>query len=541
MNVDDAIRGLRDSMPGTPNGLADRIITSAISGGAPSRGRPRISGRGVLITASVVIAAGVLILFRLLVGGDVRPNPEPATPAIPPARVDWGQTAIVRLTPDPGISMEEMRERFTKALAFRTHDFGGAGVEVLSADGDTVVVRLPGAATRDQIDAYLRFDRLVMLDNRSSVIASGANVEALRPYLEHEDLGPGAHYYVQSEMSTGEWGDLTRFDTQDDAEAGRAELAAHGRTAMLAAPEGMAVVAGDWGREVTLIRPTQVVPASAVQSARQDGDTVIVTFEERVRSETGRPVRVFIDSTGRGTYDGNIQTAATGTITPAGELRLSAGYIWPASISRPDPGGHVAVVSSEPYGRQPPEETDALPAGRPARSPVVRDGLSGQAHWVRLASGRFDGVDYELSGAVYRGSIVALYAPRITGPQDEGSLTTGAPGESGQSVCPVGIGTPDVTYCGGSNDPQGPTNGRYHTTSIDYGRVRPGVARIEARLGGVVRDAVIKNGWWFIRISADVPVRDLLAPTGEASPVSLTAWDADGHRVPVSPPRRIRS
>lgn len=541
MNVEDAIRKIRSSLPETPDGLAQRIVASATSGGAaPSRRSRRLNTRGLLVAASVVAAAALLITVGILLRDGDRPDPEPATPVIPPARVDWGQIVTVRLQPDEGISIEEMRERFATALAFRTYDYGGAGVEVVSATGDEVQVRLPGAATSNQVNAYMRFDRLVILDNDSSIIAAGSNLEALRDHVERADLRSGAQYYVQSRTSSGEWAGLTRFDTLAQAETEHARLARSTATVMLAVPASLAVVGGDGGEDVLLIRPTQVVPASAVRSVRQDGGSIVVSLDERAHDEIVRKVRVFLDLSGDGTYSGSAPMVGTGTVTSAGDLRFSADSVVPASIARPDLGGRVSVVHAEPYGQEPVERTDDLPAGREIRSPGVRDALPKGTRWVRLATGRFDGVDYELDGAASQGAIVALYVTRVSGPQNEGSLITAEPGESGHSACLAGIGTPDVTYCSGSSGADGPTNGTYRYTSIAYGRVRPGVTRIRARLADIERDAVIDNGWWFVRISADVPQPSLLVPIGEASPVSLTAWDAEGNRLQVSPPRDIR-
>lgn len=533
MNVDDAIRGLRDSLPGTPSGLADRIITSATSGGAPSPRRHRITGRRLLVALSVAVAAVVLVTVGLLIRGGHRPDPEPATPAIPPARVDWGQIVTVRLTPDEGISIEEMRERFTRALAFRTHDYGGAGVEVIGGDGDTMSVRLPGGETHDQEMAYLNFGRLVILDDETSVLATGTNLDAIRGAAERNgDPGAKPAYYVQSRMSTGEWGGLTRHSTLASARNDVRRLERHAPTIMLAVPTGLSVVGGDNGEETVLIRPRHVVPASAIRFVRQDGSDVVLSVEPKQVGPRDRRVRVFRNSSGDGSYNERSRPLGTGTLSASGDLRLSAQRFFPAEIGRPDVGGHVDVVRSEGYGAKP-DDVITGPAVRV--SAVARESVPPESRWARITGGRFDGNDHDLIGARYQGRVIAVTV--LPG----GYLATSGPGDGAawRSVCPVGIGAPQVTSCGG----MGGGLASRRVVNLDYGRVQPGVGRISVRLGDVEQDAVIENGWWFARISVETP-SGTTPPDTRSKDVpldgSVSAWDTEGNLIPVAPPRNTR-
>ncbi len=534
MNVDEAIRELRRSLPGTPDGLADRIVASVTGAAdAPAQRRRRVSSKGVLVAASVVAAAAVLLTVALLIRNGTRPDPEPATPVTPPARVDWGQIVTIRLRPDQGISIEEMRARFTTALAFRTYDYDGAGVEVLSAKGDEMTVRLPGSETIEQEQAYLDFERLVILDDDQSVLASGLNLDALRDAADRQSArGATFHYYVQSLESTGEWSGLLRRSTRAAAERERSALARHTKALILAVPSHLAVVGGQDGEDVSLIRPLQVVPSSATRSIRQDGGDVVVTLDVRSAISADRRVRVFRDSSGDGSYDERSQQLGTGTLTTSGELRLSAHRFFPAEMGRPDVGGHVDVVRSEGYGAKP----DDVIAGPEVRvSDWARRDVPPGSRWVRIIGGRYDGDDHYLAGAEYQGRTIAVTI--LPG----GYFATSGPGGGGafRSVCPVGIGTPRVSSCGGT----GGGLASQRVVNLYYGRVQPGVGRISVRLGDVEQDAVIENGWWFARISVEASSDTTPATTRSKDVLldgSVVAWDTEGNPIPVAPPRTIR-
>ena len=220
MNVDDAIRDFRTSVRGPAERLVDEIVAAAPST-RRVRSRPRVTGRTVVVATSVSMAFLVVVTLAIVLRGGNRPDPAPATPVVPPARVAWGMVATVKLTPDPGVSIEEMRERFARALAFRVHDDDGAGVEIIDQRDDTVRVRLPGAELEAQAKGYLRFSRLVLVDEATDVLASGPRLRSLKAAAQ-KLIGPSTPtaYYVQMVEGGGKAvSQPTRFDSRSKASA----------------------------------------------------------------------------------------------------------------------------------------------------------------------------------------------------------------------------------------------------------------------------------------------------------------------------------
>jgi len=552
MNVDEAIRELRRSLPGTPDGLADRIVASVTGAtDAPAQRRRRVSSKGVLVAASVVAAAAVLLTVAMLIRNGTRPNPEPATPVTPPARVDWGQIVTIRLRPDEGISIAEMRERFTTALAFRTYDYGGAGVEVLSAKGDEMTVRLPGSAGVTLppdlgFGPFLTFGRLVILDDEAGVLASGPDLTALEEVAR--DLissGTKVAYYLQARQPTGEWTRPERRETRAAAEKWRAANAG-AEILMLAVPVDATVTQGD-DDTVRLIRPVQAVPSSSVRSIRREGDIAIVAIDPLSESLKGRPVSAYYDFEGEGRYREGLTFIGSGVVDEAGRVRLPVGRFWSASVARPDLGGRIERVGAREYGTKPVERREEYPA--PPAWNRQMGGPPDGTRWVLLARGAFGGDDYVLVGAELRRMLIGLRVHNLTERYDV-SMSIPTKGRRGSvdtsqqaDACSFGVATPSVVGCGGSGGGDGAKDGRSEIQYTTYGRVGPGVARITVRLGGVEQDAVINGSWWFAHVRAVVQVGEDpsgLRSTEAISDASVSAWDADGNPVPVSPPNAMR-
>lgn len=547
MNVDDLIRGLRSTMPTTPSGLADRIVTAAIDENAAPKRRAPVSARTLVIGTSVVVAMILLVAVGWVLRDGGRPDPVPATPTIPPARVDWGQIVTLRLTPDPGITVWEMRERLETALAFRAYDHGAAGTEIVGHAGNTVQVRLPGAVDDGPLsDPFLIFLRLVIVDDDASVLASGPNVGALTP--KAQDLITSASpvaYYVQVRQPTGEWSQPERQATREAAQRWRSHQGKDATTVLAAVPADAAVTHQADGT-VRVIRPTLAVPSSAVRSLRRSGDRVTVHLAPMPESLKGHRVSAYVDMDGRGTYRDGMTSVGSGHIDESGSFEIPVGRYWSTSVARPDLGGQVERVAATAYGTRPSENSATYSA------PPVWDRQFGGppkgTRWILLAKGTLHGDQYALVGGQRNGRIIGIRLHNVTERYDASMNVPLIGRESnlgavGREPCPPKPGTPLVTQCGGGGGGNGAVNGKAALFQVVYGRVQPGVKRISVRLAGVEQDAVIDGGWWFAHAKATADVGNDPMGMNSINIVSETvvaAWDADGNRVPVAAPEMLR-
>ncbi len=547
MNVDDAMRRFRASIPGPSDALVMRIVESTTSGVHRSPRRRHVSSRTVLVTATVMTALVVIVALGFLIRGGAGPSAAPAAPAIPPARVDWGMVATVRLKPDPGISIDEMRERFTTALAFRVHDDDGAGVEVLSASGDAVTVRLPGAEDANwQAKPFLTFGRILIFDDESSVIASGPDLRSLEADAKRlTTSGTPLVYYVQSNLRPGlGWSGPERIASRATAE-GRLRDHGGGQAVMIAVPADLAVVGGGDGSDVSLIRPTQVVPSSAVRAVRMEGDAAIIAIDPAHRPDHDRRVRVFVSipkagDAGNASIDvlpgANAAPVGAGTLTTSGDLRVENAQIGESIVGRPDLGGRVETIATRAYGTRPPEPgTEYAPRG--ARV-VAGLGVPVGTKWIRLVGAAFDGKEHVLIGATHDGALFGV-GTHVLGEKTYPDGRWGLAGFGGSKTdpCPVGVGTPRVTSCGPMGFADPPRDGKVRVTYRNYGRVRPGVQRVRVHFQGSVQDAVIENGWWLASVSVEVPeIKDDptgIQAVGATGWVRVTAADAEGNEFTV--------
>lgn len=552
MNVDDAVRRFRRSVPGPSEELIECILVSATGNRrAFSSRRRRPTGRGVLVVVSVTAAAVAFVTAGLLIRGGEGRDAVPAAPVTPPARVDWGQVATVRLKPDPGISIQEMRERFTAALAFRTHDDDGAGVEVLSARGDEVTVRLPGAGeAAGQAKSFLTFRRLIVLDDESSVIASGPDLRSLEADAKRlTEAGTPLVYYVQMSLQPGlGWSGPERIASRTVAEARLKDIGSS-EAVMIAVPADLAVVGGGDGSGVRLIRPDRVVPSSSIRESRTDGDTLDITVDPAHRPDHDRRVRVFADLSEAGDSASDALPGAkatpvgTGTLTTAGDLRIENALTGSSSTAAsPDLGGRIEVVQVQSYGARPSEHGEAYTPGDASVTPGL--GVSSATTWTRLATAAFDDKEYVLVGATRAGSLVGVGVHALdetTFPS--GTWAAGGFGSPTTDPCPRGVGTPRVTSCGPMGSSGQPRDGKVRVTYSNFGRVRPGIERIRVHYQGTVQDAVIDGGWWLVRASADVPeIKDDpmgIQAIGATTRVRITAIDSDGNEFTVPTPPQV--
>lgn len=548
MNVDDAVRQFRRSVPGPSEDLIDRIVVAVSSPGrAPSPRRRRPTGKGVLVAGSVGAAAVVFVAAGMLIRGGGS-EAVPAAPAIAAARVDWGQIATVRLTPDEGVSIEEMRERFTAALAFRTRDYDGAGVEVLSSDGDRMTVRLPGAQAEAEVEAFLRYRRLVVIEE-DDVLASGDSLKDIESEASRL-IGPDTPvaYYVQWYLEGYGWSQATRYSSRSAAE--EAMKKDGGRAEMIAVPSDLVVVGGSstpTPQPVGLMRPGADIPSSSVRIVSIEGTRATLAIDREHRPAAGTRVRVLSQPSDTGPNELGAIQIGLADVTENGRLTVDPGYSgWTLEVPRQGIGGRVELVDAATYGQQPDAPGEPLAK---ALQPDLRppSGGSEASSWRQLLTGRFDDRDYVLAAGMRGDTVVAMMT--MEPGRSVNARVGGSSGGPAGVTCPAGIGTPRVVRCGGMGG-GGPIDGKPDGPSVvwmmDYGRVQPGVARIVLTFGGVEREAVIKDGWWLVHTTIDWPASSSTkredmkeAMRSAGGQPTFSAWDADGNRVPMSPPESI--
>lgn len=557
MTVDDALRTYAASIPAPRDDLAAEIVSSTVTGKRPAVGmRRRPSARTVLVAATVAAAIVVIVALGALVRGGGRPDAVPATPTIPPARVDWGMVATVKLVPDSGVSIEEMRERFARALAFRVAEDDGAGVEVLGGTGDTVRVRLPGAEVGEQARQYLRFSRLVMVDESSGVLAQGKRLRDLRAAATTL-VAPGMEpvYYVQLRTSAAELNDLMRATTRKNAlrylRSGPSDKAE-----MIAVPPSTIVSATERGSGgiLQLIRASGGHPSRSILDVDRRDDGTRITVDPASAPPEPAQVLIFVDESGTGRLGGLAQRLGSGTLGPDGQVDLPPEAAWMLrSVPRVDIGGRVAYQGATRYGKRPPLPGREFerPKGRTVYStsfatPQARDA----SRWVRLAEGRQGKRDLVMEGAENDGVVSAVVVRDHNSSRDSlGSSRVvyrdPVTNERIDSACPGSfVGSPRVSVCSGSGYSIMGTAGKEIYRVINYGTVDSSVGRIVLEWEGSQQTAVIQNGWWFVTMSIEVrtasgSASSFLSPRPSREMPRLTAIGKDGKPIPV-PSRRDR-
>lgn len=538
MNVDDVVRGLRSSVRGPAEGLIDEIVAAAPSTGRVSR--RRVNGRALLVAATVSVALVVVLALAVVLRGGGRPDPVPATPVIPPARVDWGMTATVKLTPDPGVTIQEMRERFATALAFRVDGQDGAGVEILSENRDRVRVRVPGAEIQGQVSRYLYFDRLVVVDEKDGVLATGPSIRALaREAAKHTRSAGKLAYYVQVRYQ-GRWQTPMRATTRAQAERLLGTQPQGARHEILAVPYSMIITGADASSSsVSLVSMYGHIPAGDIQNVRTDGRFLHVALRSVDAARAGTRVWIFLDGMGVGRLGGGSALLGRGMLAADGTIDIEMKNRYGNALAAQDLGGRLTVVDAQRFGKRP-----AI-AGRPFVPPAglrqfVDSDVPKSSRWVSVADGRFGKATYSLvvaetGGVISRVRLFDRRNPQLaTGPatQIHRDPKTSA---KVATACPGQVGTPRVATCASSGFIAMKRGAVMRFVTSYVGPVQPEITRVAVDWNGTTHEAVVKNGWWFIRFAVDVPTngrKDYEVFEDVGTPTTR-AWDRDGDEVPV--------
>jgi len=492
--------------------------------------RARRRGHGLVAIVAVTVLALVGVL-GVVAGRVVRTDPEPAAPTGPPARVDWGIDATVTLHPDPGVSMEQMRDRVRRAVAQRAAARDGAGVEVIRAEQDRMVVRLPGAENPAQAGRYLTFRRLVILDEARSVIATGTTLTALRSAADRL-IGPDTPvvYWVQRRR-TGSAGiaPAERFANRADAERRRLRIGA-ARADLITTPVGVEVVVmGDGERStLTLVRDDRAVPSSRIIGIEASERQLTLTLDASSSPVRPGPVLVLIADPA---VNGRLTTLGRGSIGPGPTARIdtrSEAELWLDAFATPDLGGTIRMAAHERYGTRPPLVGTPYTPPAGARIPGLP---SSNIQWTQVMA-RDAGAPRDLLVGQDHGTTVA-FAEK----SENGGITPMAAGGTGGTCPGAGPGTPRVVVCGGSVGSDAPERtGTVRATVSTYGRVHPDVADMSISVAGdPPRPVHIQNGWFYISLTRDLPTSRLLDPLDVLGGLRshLSARDRDGNPIPV--------
>lgn len=538
MNVDDAIRRFRSGVRGPQTDLVATIVAAApTAGGVHLRHRVRM--RTVAVAATVVIAVVVAAAMGILLRDGGRPNPVPAAPTIPPARVDWGMVATLKLTPDPGVSIEEMRRRLSDALAYRTHDVDGAGVEIITGTGNEVLVRLPGAQSEGQVKRFLEQGRLVLLPEGHKPLVMAPNIRDLEVPAPDQERSEGVVYYVQEHLGGVGWSVPERLGSRAAATARLQEYTGDD-SAMAAVPRHLAIVGGGDGSPVSLVPMNQAMVGSSVAAFRMEGETAVFSLDSTSGIEDGTLVSVFVDPSGRGIVTQEASFVGSGTVVAPGELRIDHPNMDVLrSAARPDLGGRISTTATSTYGQRSNGPAEPWSPPQEAARFLPEHAMNGE--WRKLAQGTIDDEVWSLVALPRAGILTALgmVTETASGFRTDGFsiLTAAEPGKQVPGVCAVGVGAPRVTRCN-----EGTIFGEVHhgvmtVTRGAVGRLDPSIRRIRASVGGITQDAVIDNGWWMLRITTTVPVGDdhpnTMTARVQYDPVEIVAVDSNGNEVPL--------
>lgn len=513
-----------------PEYLLGRILAE------PRTRRARVRGRRPVRVA--VIMGLVAAVAIAVVGLRLSQQRDDPLAALSTARVDWGMTVRVSLHPDTGVTMDDARVRLRTAIAQRARLMDAAGVVVADVAPDAVEVTLPGAQAAREVQGFLDFGRLRILDARRSLVASAPTMDALGAAVARERArrpGPTV-VYVQWRGRGRPVSMPSRFPKRQIAGIARSALRSGDAIRTLEVPADMLLLADRavGPTRIDLVRPVDLVPSSALRAAtgndaasRMDAPFRVTVDPDTALSDT--PVEALVTVVGGGTGDLDetqllarrrlSATARSVTVRGDGPSALFAAQ----RFGHVDLGGRIEIETPRAYGTIPP-----LTGPEARLDPLTIEAFAPRVtRWLEVVrSGpRRGGQTQRLVVGVRGVTPVALI---------EGTVGGGSGGMSGALVCGDSVGTPRVRICQAGVGSMMRIGRRLVRVDRAYGRVRPGVARIAARAtDGTLVDASIRNGWFLVTADTIGP-----HPAGRgaqlfASPVELLAWDGQGRRVPV--------
>ncbi len=526
--IDDALRRFRTYLPDAGPGdtdaraLARRVIDQEHTTPASRRGRRR--GLAVA-TATGLAAVGALAVVATRVD---RRSGAAAPVVIGQPRVDWGMRALISVTPDPGVSVEDATQRAKELLAERLAQLDVKGAQLRPTKPGQLSLTVPGAEDPMQISWIMQINHLKVFRTTGRVL-TGRTLAELRRSLRAPMQGARVKYLVEVERRRAPSpSDIRLVDTVDEAQRLARRLPAE--SSFVAVDAASALVLSEPGR-YSLLPSARTVPSDRLDLTTT-ASGLVVSYPRSV----GGPGRVYVASSQFG-----IGTGTDRQWVAAGPLRPTRSSADPTRIHVvvPQPGaqrlllettttdptprddrlliGDAAITSLARYGSPPIEGVPDQSAARTLSS-FVNGRTPADAAWRRVLTDTSDGVSVRLFTASKAGP-KSLAAAAFTVSRGRRTLSTGSLGMSGtsQTPCPVGIGAPAMNPC--SILPPVPMQ----PGVIAGGRIQPEVARIEARTASGHRFSAIIEGSWFVVVADEqLPMSDF------QSAVRLTAFARDG-------------
>lgn len=526
-SIDDLFRGFQADLGPLPADSRRRILTQ-VTTGRRLRTTARRSGRLVAVVASLAGIAAVTtaaVTLRHL-------DDSSAVPADAP-RVDWGQVAVIRVIPDPGVSDDIATERAMLAIRNRAAEQDVPGVRLQRSGQDTLRLTVPGAIDRfgplqltgTATQSIAVFNRTT---GRIASYATPAQVKAGLPRLAH----PGGYLLVPRTWSgfTGaEW-----VATRQKADARLKFLNAtvkdnpERQWEAIRTPSGAVrlIASDDPGRlDVVPDRPA-LTAADITQIDVDEVGRLVLTVSkdggERITAAATRGDLVAV-SRSAGPYStllGPITMRADGrfivTLYDMSEVeaRKATTEYLVRDLGSPPVPAEMRVISSDDYGTRPPLRGEHV-----ARLPAVVEEQR-RRQWDPRGGG-LDPLDVPADAvlrvltATHDGRDASIYATR-TAYGDEIAYFTTSVGAG--NTCQSTAGPESLTVCSADGGPMAgmaPVLGRIGD---------PSVTRIEVRTGSGSFRATVDNGWYL----TFVPRSDLNASRTVPEPI-VVGMDEDGN------------
>lgn len=526
--IDDALRRFRAYLPDDRAGTdAARSLARRVMDQAQARPVPRHTRRRGVAVAAVSGLAAVAALAVVAVKVD-RGSPATTPIVIGTPRVDWGMRALIAVTPDPGVSVEDATQRVKELIVDRLTQLDVQGAKVGSTkQPGQLSLTVPGAEDPSQVAWIMQISHLRVLRTDARVI-TGRTLAELRRGLRAPAHGAQVKYLVEVERRRAPSpSDIRLVDTIDEARRLARRLPAESSFVTVDATSALVLSEPD--------RYSLLPSASTIPSDRLDVTTTASGLVVSYPRSAGGPGRVYVASSQGGIGAGiDRQWVAAGPLRPirssddpsrvrvvvprriAQRLLLDTG---PSSTTRDHRLliGDVTVTSLAHYGSPPIEGIPDQSAAR-TLSGFVNGGTPANTAWRRVLTTANNGVSVRLFTTSKAGP-KSLAAAVFTVSRGRRTLSTGSLGMSGtsQTPCPVGMGAPAMNPC--LPFPPIPSQ----PGVIAGGRRQPEVARIEARTASGHRFSATIEGSWFVVVTDErLPVSDF------QSSVRLTAFAADG-------------
>lgn len=525
-DVDHLFRTFLDGTPDLPDAACERVVRAVTR-----RDASRRHGRRVRWSVVVPVVGGMAVA---LVAGAAMFDREGTDTAVA-GRVDWGMTAVLRVTPDPGSDLETALSRMEAALTVRGEADDIPGLAVRRVGNGDLEIRVPGVYHRQQMTMLSRFASVAVYDRRRALIGTYRRMDELTAALTRQKGAPQG-YVLLSQAPGSPVGMLEVVTTRAEADAKLRELnramaayeekqsgtsanvvaakRAMARWTVAEVPGGVRVVARGQGPGVDLLRDDPIVPSRDIDSLQENnGVTMTVVPEARERTlralAASRSSAVAVFSAPG--YTGSL----AGPVSVDGETLVASGSpdgVVPVSVhdAVPNIPGAIAVVSAQPYGHRPTlegERVSPLPADIEALRTTqwdprgeTRDRLDIAPQSVlRVVRATRDGVHQD------------VYAART--PDGDDLVYVGRNDGSGGNACSSDAGPPRMTLC----------MTRAHADDPFVGRVDdPAIVRVDAEWDGGSRSAVVANGWFIV---------DTLGEGRPPSATTMIGRDADGNEV----------